>query len=104
MDRGRIAVTSVAQIRRMEHIQPLVEASTKAVGGRPDPLHQLMTVDDVAALLRVRRSWIYERTRKRNSGSSKDRLPFVKVGKFVRFDPAAVAEFVARCSRHDRTR
>jgi excisionase family DNA binding protein len=63
-----------------------------------------MTVDDVATLLKVRRSWIYERTRTRNNGSRKDMLPFVKVGKNVRFDPAAVAEFIARCSRQDRTR
>ena len=42
-----------------------------------DGLDQILTVAEVAQLLRVQPSWVYERTR----GRSADRLPFVKLGK-----------------------
>jgi excisionase family DNA binding protein len=64
----------------------------------PHELDELLTVDEVAALLKVSRSWIYEHTRKRGTPRS-SRLPHVKIGKYVRFEPRAVREFVARLSR-----
>jgi hypothetical protein len=45
-------------------------------------LHELLTVDDVAALLKVNRSWVYEHTRAQMPRA--DRLPFIKMGKDVR--------------------
>ena len=41
----------------------------------------LLTVQDVAGFLRVHPSWVYERTRRHG----RDRLPHVKVGKYLRF-------------------
>ena len=41
----------------------------------------LLTVPEVAGFLRVPPSWVYERTRRRG----RDRLPHVKVGKYLRF-------------------
>jgi excisionase family DNA binding protein len=61
-------------------------------------LHELLTVDEVAALLRVSRKWVYEHTRKRGTPQS-GRLPHVKIGKYVRFEPRAVREFLARLTR-----
>jgi excisionase family DNA binding protein len=61
-------------------------------------LDELLTVDEVAALLKVSRSWVYQHTRKRGIPRS-GRLPHVKVGKYVRFESRAVREFVARLSR-----
>ena len=61
-------------------------------------LPELLTVDEVAALLKVRRSWVYEHTRSRGSARAV-RLPFIKIGKYKRFDPAAVREFLLRRSR-----
>jgi excisionase family DNA binding protein len=59
-------------------------------------LDELLTVDDVAALLRVNRSWVYEHSRQRHPRST--RLPHIKLGKYVRFDPRAVRTFLAqRC-------
>ena len=58
-------------------------------------LFELLTVDDVAALLRVSKSWVYEHTRSRGTPRS-DRLPHVKIGKYVRFDPRLVREFLDR--------
>jgi excisionase family DNA binding protein len=51
----------------------------------------LLTVDDVAAMLKVPKSWVYERTRRRG----KDRLPFLKLGKYLRFETQAVRAFLA---------
>ena len=65
--------------------------------GIDDALEELLTVDDVAALLRVSRSWVYEHTRTRVPRI--DRLPFVKIGKYVRFQSRAVKDFLAKRSR-----
>ena len=47
---------------------------------------ELMTVSEIAAFLKVPVSWVYERTRRRGL----ERLPHVKLGKYLRFDPAEV--------------
>jgi Helix-turn-helix domain len=39
-----------------------------------DDLHELLTVEDVAALLKVSKSWVYEHTRSRSLPRS-ERLP-----------------------------
>lgn len=46
----------------------------------------LLTVSEVAELLRVPVSWVYERTRRRGG----DRLPHLKVGKYLRFRRAEI--------------
>jgi excisionase family DNA binding protein len=62
-----------------------------------DP-YALLTVQEVADLLKVSTSWVYEHTRSRGSRSA-DYLPFVKLGKYIRFEPRLVHEFVARHTR-----
>lgn len=59
-------------------------------------LDELLTVDDVAAMLKVSPTWVYEHTRRRGA---RERLPFVKIGKYVRFDARLVREFIARRTR-----
>jgi excisionase family DNA binding protein len=66
--------------------------------GTRDRLYELLTIDEVAALLKVSKSWVYEHTRKRGTPRS-GRLPHVKIGKYVRFEPRAVREFVERLAR-----
>jgi excisionase family DNA binding protein len=61
-------------------------------------LHELLTVDEVAAVLKVSRSWVYEHTRSRGIPRS-ERLPHIKVGKYVRFDARAVRAFLDRKCR-----
>jgi excisionase family DNA binding protein len=56
-------------------------------------IDELLTVDDVAKLLKVSRSWVYEHTRSRGTPRS-ERLPHLKLGKYVRFDPRAVRAFL----------
>jgi excisionase family DNA binding protein len=53
----------------------------------------LLTVQDVAGFLRVPPSWVYERTRRRG----RDRLPHVKVGKYLRFRREDVLGWLDTC-------
>ncbi|HXZ32580.1 MAG TPA: helix-turn-helix domain-containing protein [Terriglobales bacterium] len=47
---------------------------------------ELMTVAEIAGFLKVPVSWVYERTRRRGI----DKLPHVRLGKYLRFDPAEI--------------
>ena len=58
-----------------------------------EALHELLTVDDVAALLKVSKSWVYEHTRGRGTPHA-ERLPHIKIGKYVRFEASAVRDFL----------
>ena len=73
----------------MVHSQPLAAA---------DDLHELLTVEEVASMLRVSRSWVYEHTRSRGTART-ERLPYIKIGKYKRFDPRSVREFLQRRSK-----
>jgi len=91
-----------------QHAPPLVERATHPTTGFDDAAQaasqgaatgeergrkgQLLTVHEVAELLQVPTSWVYQRTRRRSS----EQLPHLKLGKYLRFEEAAVAEFVRR--------
>ncbi len=53
---------------------------------------KLLTVSDVAQLLGVPVSWVYGRTRARGI----ERIPHVKLGKYLRFDAAEIRGWVAK--------
>ncbi len=61
-------------------------------------LDELLTVDEVARLLKVTRSWVYEHSRSRAMPRSA-RLPHIKLGKYVRFDARAVRTFLEQQCR-----
>jgi len=63
-----------------------------------EALDELLTVDEVAALLKVTPSWVYEHTRGRRLTKS-DRLPHVKIGKYVRFDARVLRAFLEKKCR-----
>ena len=78
---------------------PAGDMTGRVAGHTPDgDLHELLTVDEVAALLKVSRSWVYEHTRSRDMPRS-ERLPFLKVGKYVRFEARAVRAFIQKKCR-----
>jgi excisionase family DNA binding protein len=52
----------------------------------PTPRSTLLTVEEVAELLKVPVSWVYERTRQRGL----NRLPGFRLGKYWRFREAEV--------------
>jgi len=51
----------------------------------------LLTAEDAATFLHVNISWIYEHARPQAS----DRLPVIKVGKYLRFDRRDLRAYVA---------
>lgn len=59
---------------------------------RDSTMERLLTVGEVADLLQVGPSWIYERTRRRGA----DRLPHIKLGKYLRFEEDAIRAFLER--------
>jgi excisionase family DNA binding protein len=61
--------------------------------GSAEVLHELLTVDDIAALLKVSKSWVYGHTRLRDTPRG-ERLPHIKIGKYVRFEATAVRAFL----------
>jgi predicted DNA-binding transcriptional regulator AlpA len=76
---------------------PRVPGGTGA--GNATAAERLLTVPEVAALLRVPVSWIYDHVRP----GCRDPLPRLKLGKYLRFrscDIAAYIDAVARDGRH----
>jgi excisionase family DNA binding protein len=59
-----------------------------ALGTSPDS--ELFTVQEAAQFLKVPVSWIYEHVRP----ESHDRLPFVKLGKYLRFDARDLRAYI----------
>jgi len=57
-----------------------------------DQKGELITPKEMAERLRVPLSWLYRRTRARGPGA----IPRLRVGKYVRFNIAAVMEWVNR--------
>ena len=55
----------------------------------------LLTVREVAEFLRVPVSWVYERTRRRGM----ERLPHLKIGKYLRFRFAEVQTYLETLRR-----
>lgn len=66
--------------------------------GQAYELHELLTVDDVAGVLKVSKSWVYEHTRTRGT-SREERLPHIRIGKYLRFDAESVRAFLDRNKR-----
>jgi len=54
--------------------------------------NSLLTVEEVAALLRVPTSWVYERTRARAA----DRIPGFRLGKYWRFRETDILAWLDR--------
>ena len=52
----------------------------------------LMTVEEVALMLKVKTSWVYARIRARKG----EKLPHIKLGHYVRFEREAVEEYIRR--------
>lgn len=58
----------------------------------------LLTAAEVAELLKVPVSWVYQRTRKRGL----EQFPHLKLGKYLRFEERAVKEWLDRQRAGDR--
>ncbi len=67
-------------------------------GNGTGTLAQLLTLEEVAERLKVPKSWVYERTRRRGL----DRLPHLKLGKYLRFEEAEVRDYLERMRMRTR--
>jgi excisionase family DNA binding protein len=56
-----------------------------------DPF-ELLTAEEVATWLRMTKAWVYAQTRANN-------IPYVPLGRYVRYRRSAVAEWVAETER-----
>ena len=63
-----------------------------SVAGERAGMDPLLTADEVAALLRVSKAWVYAETRKK-------RIPHVPLGRYVRYRRSAVIEWIAALER-----
>ena len=61
-------------------------------------LDALLTADEVAAILKVRKKWVYEHIRSRGAPRF-ERLPYIKIGKYLRFEARAVRAFLEKKCR-----
>lgn len=59
-----------------------VHAAEEFTDDASDPTSDLLTVQETAQFLKVNVSWIYEHVRP----EAEDRLPVLKLGKYLRFD------------------
>jgi len=57
-----------------------------------------LTIDELAALLKVKKSWLYRQTMRKGEGA----IPRFKMGKSLRFDPAAVEPWILRGNKGGR--
>jgi excisionase family DNA binding protein len=55
---------------------------------------EMLTPEELAARLKVRKSWIFEKTRRR----AQDPLPCIRVGRYVRFSWADVTRWLEKHS------
>ena len=83
--------TQLSTIPATRPLPAFVTTSQKgATGGENENRGPLLTIKEVAALLRVPVSWVYGRTRIRSLG----RMPGYRLGKYWRFSEAEVLAWV----------
>jgi excisionase family DNA binding protein len=68
------------------------EVQTEGLDAELGDPFELLTAGEVATWLRVTKGWVYRQTRA-------NRIPYVPLGRFVRYRRSAVAEWVAEIER-----
>lgn len=84
-DAPRLVVVDVEQLRQV--IREELELALRSVAA-PAPAEELWDAADVARVLKLSPSWVYEQA---NAGA----LPSIRIGTTVRFEPAAVRAWIA---------
>jgi excisionase family DNA binding protein len=84
----------------VEHFDLEEAAQTPVVPNTDSQLSSgnLLTVRDVARMLRVPISWVYDHTRP----GCRDPLPYLKLGKYVRFQATEIQAYLEDMSRNGR--
>lgn len=60
--------------------------------------HELLTVDEIAARLKLKKSWIYAHSRETGPGS----IPRTKIGKYLRFNETEVMAWIKETYGEDK--
>jgi hypothetical protein len=80
---------------------------TSAVASLPfvgaAPISELLTVDDLASLLRMRRQQVYEQTRHRARVRQALPLPYIRINGNLRFRRADIAVWLDHLAEYERT-
>lgn len=79
-------------MRTLERLSTTMETKS---GAGLDPSH-LLTPEQLAARLQVRKSWVYEQTRTRALVRNPNPLPCIRMGKYRRFYWPDVCEWLGR--------
>ncbi len=59
-------------------------------------LGDILTPQQLADLLQVSKSWVFEQTRQRAKVRNKNPLPCIRLGKYVRFSWSQVSQWLAQ--------
>jgi hypothetical protein len=64
----------------------------------PTPIlpENIMTPDELANRLKLKKSWLYEQSRRRSDIRNSDVLPCFRLGLYLRYDWAAVEKWLQR--------
>lgn len=79
-------------VRRRDAHARLGAVARPLPGGRDIGVDPLLTADEVAALLRVTKAWVYAETRAK-------RIPHVPLGRYVRYRRSAVLQWISALER-----
>jgi len=60
------------------------------------PQDELLTIDELADRLKVKKSFIYEHTRSRAGVRNDNPLPHIRMGKYLRFNWTAVMKWLTQ--------
>lgn len=79
-------------------------AASKLGVVRPGPAaclepSDLLTPEELAARLKVPKSWVFEQTRERAKVRNKTPLPCIRLGKYLRFSWVQVSNWLTQNSR-----
>jgi excisionase family DNA binding protein len=85
---GQLDLTAELERERFEHLP---------TNGRRTNVGGLLVASEVAALLRVTTAWVYAETRA-------NRLPHVRLGRYVRYRAAAIDAWIAEEERRIASR
>jgi predicted DNA-binding transcriptional regulator AlpA len=74
-------------------------AEAQQASPQPAMPMEILTPEQLAQRLQVKRSWVYEQTRYRADVRNADPLPFLKLGLYLRFDWQDVLTWLERQKR-----
>jgi predicted DNA-binding transcriptional regulator AlpA len=74
---------------------PKLATGQPSQAARLDPA-DILTPEQLAQRLQVSKSWVFEQTRNRAKVRSRNPLPCIRLGKYIRFSWIAVCEWMAQ--------